>query len=240
MIRTIILGTLFAACSSGLNYDDVYDGESHGRISGIVTTTDGLPLSGVTVTAQDVEATTSVDGVYTLLDVDPADTIVVQFSKQGYARNYTTTALQSWENVASNASLLEADGFAVVNGAESSNVFIEGTRVSFSENSFIDSDGNQYSGEVTVQVTHVNPSTSEILGAPTDLTAIAQGSSDTTKDVTETLQLVSYGMVDVALFDEDGEELNISDDSPASLEIPITNGSLPEIYQLADGDTQSS
>jgi hypothetical protein len=240
MIRTIILGTLFAACSSGLNYDDVYEGESHGRISGIVTTTDGLPLSGVTVTAQDVEATTSVDGVYTLLDVNPADTIVVQFSKQGYARNYTTTALQSWENVASNASLLEADGFAVVNGIGVSSVSIEGTRVSFSENSFIDSDGNQYSGEVTVQVTHVDPSTSEIWGAPTDLTAIAKGSSDTTKDVTETLQLVSYGMVDVALFDEDGKELNISEDSPASLEIPITNGSLPELYQLSDGDTQSS
>ena len=47
MIRTIILGALFAACSSGLNYDDIYTGDSHGRISGIVTTTDGLPLSGV-------------------------------------------------------------------------------------------------------------------------------------------------------------------------------------------------
>ena len=46
--------------------------------------------------------------------------------------------------------------------------------------------------------------------------------------------------LNVALFGADGEELNISEDSPASLEIPITNGSLPEIYQLADGDTQSS
>ena len=241
MNKIFTIGLLLAACGGSQNYDDVYTGESHGRISGIVTTTDGLPLSDVTVTAQDVEATTSADGTYTLLDVDAADTIVVQFSKQGYARNYKTTTLHSWETVASNASLLEADGFSVVNSAESSNVvFIEGTRVSFSENSFIDSDGNQYSGEVTVQVTHVDPSTPEVWGAPTDLTAIAQGSSGTDKDVTETLQLVSYGMIDVALFGEDGEELNISEDSPASLEIPITNGDLPDIYQLADGDTQSS
>jgi len=240
MIRTIILGMFIVACG-GQNYDDVYDGESHGKISGIVTTTDGVPLSGVTVTAQDVEAITSGDGAYTLLDVDPAATIVVQFSKQGYARNYTTTALQSWETVASNASLLEADGFSVVSATEASNVFIEGTRVNFSENSFINSDGTQYTGDVTVQVTHVDPSTSDIWGAPTDLTAIALGSSGTeAKDVTEALQLVSYGMVDVALFGADGEELNISEDSPASLEIPITNGDLPEIYQLADGDTQSS
>jgi hypothetical protein len=240
MIRTIILGIFIAACNNGQNYEDVYEGEAHGKVSGIVTTTDGLPLSGVTVIAQDVETVTLADGTYTLLDVEPAETIIVQFLKQGYARNYTTTTLQSWETVASNASLLEADGFDVVSGTEASSVSIEGTRVSFPENSFVDSDGNPYLGEVVVQITHVDPSTSEVWGAPADLTAIAKGSGTDAKDATDTLQLVSYGMVDVALFGAEGQELNISDDTPAALEIPITNGNLPEIYQLADGDTQSS
>jgi len=241
MSKIFTIGLLLSACGGSQDYDDVYTGETHGKISGIVTNTEGLPLSGVTVTTQDVEALTGADGTYTLLDVDAADTIIVQYSKQGYAHNYKTTTLHSWETVASNASLLEADGSTVINSMDASTVSIEGTRISFSENSFIDSDGNQYSGEVTVQVTHVDPSTSEIWGAPVDLTAIAQGTSNnTTKDTTETLQLVSYGMVDVALFAANGQELNISEDAPASLEIPITNGELPEIYQLASGDTQSS
>jgi hypothetical protein len=47
-------------------------------------------------------------------------------------------------------------------------------------------------------------------------------------------------MVDVALFGADGQELMISSDMPAFLEIPITNGNLPEVYQLSPGDTQSS
>ena len=42
------------ACKNNQNYDDVYTGPVHGKISGIVTTTDGVPLEGVSVSAQDV------------------------------------------------------------------------------------------------------------------------------------------------------------------------------------------
>ena len=243
MIRLITLGLLAIGCRAGQNYDDVYTGPVHGKISGVVTTTDGIPLAGVSVSAQDVSSTTSEEGVYVLEDVDPNDNIVVTFTKQGYAKNYTTTYLQSWETVSSNVSLLEADGFEVVDSTVSSNINIGDTKVRFSENSFLNSDGTPYTGEVTVQVTHVDPSTSEIWGAPADMTAIAyspQGSQTQAKNTTAISQLVSYGMVDVTLFGSDGEELNISSKSPAFLEIPITNGDLPETYHLNAGDTQVS
>ena len=173
MIKTIAFGLFIAGCSSNHNYDDVYTGPVHGKISGVVTTTDGIPLQGVSVSAQDVSSTTSADGTYVLEDVDPNDNIVVTFTKQGYAKNYTTTYLQSWETVSSNVSLLEADGFEVVDASVSSNINIGDTKVRFSENSFLNSDGTPYAGEVTVQITHVDPSTSEIWGAPADMTAIA-------------------------------------------------------------------
>ena len=239
-ISTLLLIT---ACKNNQNYDDVYTGPVHGKISGVVTTTDGIPLEGVSVTAQDVSSTTSEEGVYVLEDVDPNDNIVVTFTKQGYAKNYTTTYLQSWETVSSNVSLLEADGFEIVDAKVSSNINIGDTKVRFSENSFLNSDGTPYTGEVTVQVTHVDPSTSEIWGAPADMTAIAyspQGSQTQAKNTTAISQLVSYGMVDVTLFGSAGEELNISNKSPAFLEIPITNGDLPEAYHLNSGDTQVS
>ena len=83
MIRLITLGLLAIGCRAGQNYDDVYTGPVHGKISGIVTTTDGVPLEGVSVSAQDVSSTTSEEGVYVLEDIDPNDNIVVTFTKQG-------------------------------------------------------------------------------------------------------------------------------------------------------------
>ena len=242
MIRLFTLGLLALGCRAGQNYDDVYEGPVHGKVSGLVTSIDGSPLSGVNVSAQDVSAVTSEDGTYTLLDMDPGENIVVQFSKEGYARNYTTATLHSWETAASNASLIEADGFVAIDSTTPSNVEVFGTKIRFLENSFFNSDGSQYTGEVTVQVTHVDPSTQEVWGAPTDLTAIGHStpSDGRAKDVSNVSQLVSYGMVDVALFGSDGQELNISSDTPAFLEIPITNGDLPEVYQLTPGDTQAS
>ena len=73
MIKTIAFGLFIAACSNNQNYDDVYTGPVHGKISGVVTTTDGVPLQGVSVSAQDVSSTTSADGTYVLEDVDPND-----------------------------------------------------------------------------------------------------------------------------------------------------------------------
>ena len=241
MIRLITLGLFAIGCRAGQNYDDVYNGPVHGKVSGIVTSIDGSPLGGVNVSTQDVTAVTAEDGSYTLLDVDPAENMVIEFSKQGFAKNYTTATLHSWETVASNASLIEADGFVAIDSTTPSNVEVLGTKIRFSENSFFNPGGSLYTGEVTVQVTHVDPSTQEVWGAPIDLTAIGHSTpSDTTKNVANVSQLVSYGMVDVALFGADGQELMISSDMPAFLEIPITNGDLPEFYQLSPGDTQSS
>jgi hypothetical protein len=47
-------------------------------------------------------------------------------------------------------------------------------------------------------------------------------------------------MVDVTLIGEDDEVLNVSDSSPADVEIGISNGELPELYQMTDGDSQTA
>ena len=46
MIRLITLGLFAIGCRAGQNYDDVYDGPVHGKVSGIVTSIDGSPLGG--------------------------------------------------------------------------------------------------------------------------------------------------------------------------------------------------
>ena len=75
---------------------------------------------------------------------------------------------------------------------------------------------------------------------PYALSYSLSGESDSSKNVFARAQLVSYGMLDVTLFSDDGDELNIDSDSPVSISMPISNGDLPPIYAMADGATQST
>ena len=204
----------------------------HGRIAGTVSTAFGDPIEGVEVSAQGITAITDTDGDYTLLEVEPSDQIVVKFSKREYATNYQTTELISWETATSNVVLLGIDGSETFSSHDAVYFIIDNTTVEFQANSFVDKPtGDRYSGNVTVEVTHVDPSTDELSGAPRDLAAISNSDDS---------QLVSYGMVDVTLYGEDGEELSIDIDKPATLRMPITNGRLPGNLQMEPGDTQST
>jgi len=239
MNRLILLPLLLLpACNKGDTPQDTGDStdvtavDPQGRIGGLVTDETGAPIEGVLVSAQGIEATTAADGSYTLLEVQPQTDIVLKFSKRGYASNYKVTSLLTWETVASNATLLEIDGSETFSSFETAYFIIEDTTVEFRANSFVDkSTGLRYNGDVSVEVTHVDPSTDEISGAPRDLSAISN---------TDASQLVSYGMVDVSLFGEDGEELSIDVDKPATLRIPITNGSLPDGLKMEPGDIQNT
>ena len=95
-------------------------------------------------------------------------------------------------------------------------------------NSVIQADGSTYSGEVTVEVTHLDPHT-EMAGAPGDLSALSfsLAGNGTSKNDFASAQLVSYGMLDVTLFSEEGEEArNIDESAPVDISMPISNGEL--------------
>ena len=241
MNRLILLPLLLVpACNKDSGNDSPDSGDSaavtpldpQGRIGGVVTDENGQPLEGVLISAQGITATTAADGSYTLLEVQPQTDIVLKFSKRGYASNYKVTSLLTWETVASNATLLAVDGSETFSSFDESSFIIEETTVEFKANSFVDkSTGLRYNGDVTAEVTHVDPSTDEILGAPRDLSAISNS---------EDSQLVSYGMVDVSLYGENGEELSIDTDKPANMRIPITNGSLPDGLKMEPGDVQNT
>ena len=234
MNRLILLPLLLVpACNKDNDTPDSGDSaavtplDPQGRIGGFVTDETGAPIADVSVSAGEFTATTAADGSYTLLEVQPASDIVLKFSKRGYASNYKVTTLLDWETVASNATLLSIDGSETFSSFDESYFIIEDTTVAFEPNSFTDkSTGQRYNGDVTAEVTHVDPSSDELAGAPRDLSAISNS---------EDSQLVSYGMVDVSLFGENGQELSIDLDKPATLRIPITNGSLPDGLQNGSG-----
>lgn len=203
-----------------------------GRIGGFVTDQHGTALEGVSVSVQGISTTTNADGSYLLLEVQPGSDLVVEFGKRGYATNYKVTTLLNWETVATSASLLEIDGSETFASNVAGSFVIEETTVNFQADSFVNKNtGVRYDGNVTLEITHVDPSTSEIAGAPRDLSAISDSDDS---------QLVSYGMVNVSLFGEDGQELSIDSSLPATLNIPIANGDLPESLQMADGAIQTT
>ena len=103
-----------------------------------------------------------------------------------------------------------------------------GATFSLPADNFVDAEGNEYSGSVTVEATFYDLTSdmddgNEIFAAPGDFTAVdAMGDAQ---------RLESWGMVQVNLFGEDGQELNLGAET-APLRIPLqiqdaANASVP-------------
>jgi hypothetical protein len=213
--------------------------EAHGKVAGMVVDTDGNPVFGVSAMAGGNTVITGADGVFIIPDVAPSSRLLVSFVKDGYAKNYSYVSLESFETVNTNVTMLPITGEATVDSSIASEVSIEGSTLSFAANSFVTDSGETYVGNVRVQVTNLNPHTSDSTASPGDLSAVSFAYDDgVSKSTITPSQLVSYGMVDVSLFGEDGEALNVDEDTPTTVEISISNGDLPETYHLTDGESQ--
>mgnify|MGYP003642012456 CR=1 FL=1 len=213
--------------------------EAHGKVAGMVVDTAGNPIFGVSAMAGGNTVITGADGVFIIPDVAPSSRLLVSFVKDGYAKNYSYVSLESFETVNTNVTMLPITGEATVDSSIASEVSIEGSTLSFAANSFVTDSGETYVGNVRVQVTNLNPHTSDSTASPGDLSAVSFAYDDgVSKSTITPSQLVSYGMVDVSLFGEDGEALNVDEDTPTTVEISISNGDLPETYHLADGESQ--
>ena len=228
---------LLAACQT----TSEQDADEFGRIGGYVTDLDGNPVEGATVLAQGLSVETDADGLYYLDGVEPSESILVSFKKRGFAKGYATTRIISWETVGVDGTLLEVDGVGTIAASLGGLVEIGGVTVDFDPSAIINADGTPYTGDVSVEVTHLDPH-SEMDAAPGDLTALSFSLAGGTsaKDALTEGQLVSYGMLDVTLYSENDEELNIDPESPVDISMPISNGELPSLYHMADGDMQQT
>lgn len=234
------MSILFAlvACNTTTN-DSIYADDPIGRVTGQVLDMDGDGLEGVEVSTSGLVALTGPDGWYTIDGIEPG-TNVVSFVMPGFAKNYKRIQLQSWETVSADATLQEIDGFDFFPSDVGGEIVIGDVAVDFGAASIIDENGQPFDGEVRVEVTYLDPYTDDMDFAPGDLTALALSQDGLTKDATEPAQLVSYGMVDVSLYDDEGNPLNVSEDEPAVVEMPINNGDLPDAYRLGEGDPQAT
>ena len=207
-----------------------YTGPIVGRVKGVVTLPDGSGIEGVQVAlvGTELSATTSVTGYYEIDEVTP-DELTLQFTKRGYTGNTKETEVTGWETRTVNARLLEVDGMGLVGVAAGGRVETSELKVDFPANAFVDMSGSPVSGDVQVSVTHIDPTTDEILAAPNQFTALAGDDGDIT------VGLASYAMVDVQMT-MDGDEVQLADGVNAELEMVIPDD-LPEMQQIGLGDT---
>jgi hypothetical protein len=243
MNRIVLFSPLFMlACPGPESGSDpgLYDGPEFGRIAGYVTDVNGDVLTDVEVVAQSQSVFTNSDGLFNLDGISPEEDILLTFRKDGFARGYSTATVLSWETASASGTLLEIDGIALFDSTIGGDVTVGEVDISFDANTVVDAAGNAYSGTVTVAVTHIDPSTPELAAGPGDLQALAFDTSGTSKDVFVSSLLISYGMVEVSLTTDEGEELNLAEDSAASIEMPITNGALANVYRTDVGETRQT
>jgi hypothetical protein len=235
----------FAACNTTTT-DGIYDDDPIGRLAGQVTDMNGQPLEGVGVNAGDLSAVTGADGTYLIDGVLPGDNLVVEFVLPGFAKNYQRAQLHSWETVGVDATLTEIDGFGFFDASAGGLIEVGDVAVDFDAGSIVDAAGNAFNGEVRVEITYLDPSTDDMKFAPGDLTALAfNRSNPDAKEAEEPAQLVSYGMADVSLYDENGDPLNVAEGSTAGVDFVVQNkdldgNPLPDVYAIGAGDEQQT
>ena len=210
-----------------------------GRVVGTVIGTDGAPIDGVLVEADGLVAQTDAEGHYQIDGVRPGDSVVT-FERSGFADGFQKVTLLGWETVGADAVLAGIDGYGSFDSTVGGLVEVGVVRVDFQPDSIVTEDGLGYDGPVRVEVTYLDPHSPDILYAPGDLTALAYPKDGGAKEASEPSQLVSFGMADISLYDEDGERLQLEDGSTAKVDFPVSNGDLPSFYALTDGATQQT
>ena len=193
---------------------EIFGDEIQSRFIGTVINEQNNPISGVTINIGSQFTTTDSNGVFSM----PSATVQEKFayvkaSKSGFIDG--SRALMPTDGVNQvEIMLLSLEPTATITAGQAVTVDLpDGTEVDFS-GEFINQSGSEYQGEVDVIIKPLNVDNEDFqLMMPGNLTA-----QDSEGELTV---LESYGMIAVELRGENGEELNINPNNPATLKFAI-------------------
>lgn len=188
--------------------------ESHAY--GLVADVAGVALANVEVTLGDQVVTTDERGYFKVGFQRAASTgATLIFNKSGYFKNYKTFLPENGnENFVRVIMTTEKEIGQVESSTGGGVETEEGASILFQSEGFVDKNGNSYSGTVTVLAHWYDPS-AELL--PETMPGDLRG-SDTTE---QRVQLATYGMMAVELRGTDGEELQLAEGKPATIDFPL-------------------
>ena len=192
-------------------------------ISGKIYDENGNVLSEATVLSGNNQATTDSLGYFNI-DVDTliGNRHVLRIQKDGYFdRIYSKMVSDTMDYPIQLIKKEPSDfvSFGKFKSEEGATVMVNGASVTIPKSSLAKNDGSDYNGTVDISVVYLSPTESpamEPLMPGADLMAIANDG--------DTVPLISYGMVNVEMSDEDGNPLQLKDGCEAYLKYPAPKG----------------
>ncbi|MBR4713728.1 MAG: hypothetical protein IKP27_08640 [Paludibacteraceae bacterium] len=223
IISITLLALLASACTETTK-DTVKDSSKETTIiSGKICDMEGNNLTDVTVISGDKQIKTDSTGLFSL-DVDTliGNRCVLRIQKEGYFDRIYSKKATDTINYPIQLIKKEQSKFVTLkrfDAKEGAMIEANGATVTIPKSGLVKSDGSDYNGTVDIAVVYLSPT-----GAPAmnplmpgaDLMAIANDG--------DTVPLISYGMVNVEMTDEDGNPLQLKEGSEANLKYPAPKG----------------
>jgi len=195
---------------------------------GKIVSVNGAKLKDVQITIDGQTTMTDHNGVFVLNNVSVYEKFAfVKANKQGYINGSRAVVPTPNGSNDIQITLLEKNIVGMVSsGSESEVTMPNGSTVNF-QGDFIDASGNPYSGQVEVSMHYLEPN-QEVTFTQMPGMLLAQDASNNPK------VLETYGMLGINLFSPSGEQLNITENAPATLEFPvaISTTNAPETIAL--------
>jgi hypothetical protein len=194
-------------------------------VSGIVVDENSAPLEAVQIKIGENIIETDYSGYFTLKDINvDAKGTLVSANASGYFSSFKMLMPSMDKPTFTKIILSKKELTAAINAKNSSKIELpEGGKITFSENSFQNKNGDLYSDIVYVYAQRLDPSDLELNEKmPGDLRGI-DGDFNS-------VQLASFGMMNVEIEDQSGEQLNLSPGKNAILEFPLP----PEMQATAN------
>ncbi|NKF23672.1 carboxypeptidase regulatory-like domain-containing protein [Solimonas marina] len=226
VLGILLLGGILTACGGGSGGNDGgTPTQQKYTINGTISNYySGEPLTGATVilsTLQDgaphvvAQTQTSDDGSYTLQGSDRTNRLVLTARSPGFGAQSKNLPIPS-ENatISVDERLLPAQLSSDFDPTAASDLSIGGMNVvSLPANAFVDADGQAPSGNVSANVTVIDPSADASV-MPGDYQTV-----DTAGGGVQ--QIESFGALDASFTDADGQALQLADGASATLRIPL-------------------
>lgn len=218
----LLLATMFACLLSisisllpGCEKNVVSPTENYGMITGVVKNTSGSFIEGVTISVADNSVVSDNNGHFSMRIMANTDRLVVNFTKQGYSitskiakiqvglESYLEAVMKAYENSVTISS-------GIGGKATTSN----GGSVIIDANALVDFHGNPYSGQATIGITTFDPT------KETELNCFP-GAFEGVTASGDVKHFESYGFIDIAIMDNNGNTLQLASGQTAMVEIPI-------------------
>jgi hypothetical protein len=164
-------------------------------------------------------------------ELEDAGDIAIDFNKSGYAFNQKPISIVNGNDHSLNATLAAVDFTGVFDGTDGLSIDMDdgGAQVELPGGTYLDANGEPYNGTISVEgtlfdVTYKGPAGSKAVEEVSERSAAPGDFSAYDADGEEAI-LESFGMIQINMVDEDGNEVDLPDGETATIRIQMQGGS---------------